>query len=633
MCGIFGVVGRIESAQAEACLARLAHRGPDGSSLWSGEGVTLGHTRLAILDRAARADQPMASRDGRYRIVFNGEIYNFLELRQELIGHGHRFVTDSDTEVILCAFAQWGPSCLDRFNGMWSFAIWDTRERALFLARDRFGKKPLFYAQIPEVGFIFASEMKAIVPLLPNVRANASLIRDRGRMFLYESSAECLVENIARFPAANWGWLREDKLTTRRWWCTLDHLVGVPDSYADQTELLRETFLHACRLRLRSDVPVGTSLSGGLDSSAVISGVAQVARNAHLERTPGGWQTAFVASFPGTALDETVYARRAANHLGIDPVVIEVDPVAAASNLLRDCYLFEELYVTNPAPFMQVYREVRRRGVSVSLDGHAADELFGGYPMDFPAALWDARRDPALRWQVLLTCIDALPEARAQFPRPGNPVQHWLGWQAKDLVKRFLGYNARLSSRDRRHPAWHQLDTLGRRLYISTHETILPTLLRNYDRYSMANGVEVRMPFLDHRVVCLAFSLPWHAKIRNGYSKAILRDAMAPYMPAEIAYRKTKIGFNAPIMDWMRGPLREFFLDAVESRAFRESELIHPARAAAQVRKLIRTASPTFAQGERAWTLLAPYFWEQGFLKGLGEPHVSTGRIAASVSA
>ncbi len=177
MCGIFGYVGRIETAKAEKCLSTLTHRGPDGWGLWSGDGVTLGHRRLSILDLSENGKQPMTYGDGRYWITFNGEIYNFLEIREELRALGHRFVSESDTEVILAAYAQWGDECLPRFNGMWAFAIWDTLERTLFLSRDRFGKKPLFYAELPNGDFAFASEMKALLPLLPSAQPNRELIR------------------------------------------------------------------------------------------------------------------------------------------------------------------------------------------------------------------------------------------------------------------------------------------------------------------------------------------------------------------------------------------------------------------------------------------------------------------------
>ncbi len=629
MCGIFGVVGDIERSTAARSLEMLAHRGPDGGGLWSGAGITLGHRRLSILDLSDAASQPMADLRGRYHITFNGEIYNFLELRAELEGRGHAFRTDSDTEVILAAFAEWRERCLDRFNGMWAFAIWDAHERALFLARDRFGKKPLFHAAVSGVGFAFASEMKALLPLLPAARPNRRLFRDRGRMFTYEATDECLIEGIARFPAASWGWFRDGRLVTSRWWNTLDHLVEVPRRHEERVELVLETFLDACRLRMRSDVPIGTALSGGLDSSATIASVAEVARERGLERTAGDWQHAFVAGFPGTPLDETPFAQRVCEHIGIEATVVEVDPTAAIPRLLDYLRLFEEHYITSPIPFMLTYGAVKRHGISVTLDGHGADELFGGYGFDFLVAIRDAGLDLAAGRRVLDAYFDSLPPDATQFPVPRSRAWFWLRWQLKDFVKTLLHHNVHPTSRDRGHPAWTRLDSLNRRLYVSTHETILPTLLRNYDRYSMANGVEIRMPFLDHRMVSLAFSLPWDAKVRNGFSKAVVRDAVAPYLPHDIAYRKTKIGFNSPWLDWIRGPLKGFMLDTLASTSFRSCGLIDPRKAAVRLRGVLDAEQPTFEDGQEAWLAIAPYLWEQAFLKGLGMPGAKPQAAAA----
>src|SRR5690242_5442008 len=210
MSGIFAVVGHIYPRLVRRCLRELAHRGPDGEASWQEPGTVLGHRRLAILDTSPAGKQPMSYGEGRYWITYNGEIYNFVELRAELIADGHRFVTGSDTEVILAAFIQWGESCQGRFNGMWAFAIWDRVERALFLSRDRFGKKPLFYAQVSS-GFAFASEMKALFPLLPRIEPELDLVGDPTRIFDYESSEQCIIKGLSRFPAGHCGWIREQK--------------------------------------------------------------------------------------------------------------------------------------------------------------------------------------------------------------------------------------------------------------------------------------------------------------------------------------------------------------------------------------------------------------------------------------
>jgi asparagine synthase (glutamine-hydrolysing) len=321
----------------------------------------------------------MSSSDGRYSLTYNGEIYNFLELRDQLLALGHRFESESDTEVLLACYRQWGADGLLRCNGMWAIAIWDRREGQLFLSRDRFGKKPLFYAVV-NGRLIFASEMKAIYPFLPRVEPSQDFAWMAGHIFDYEATDKCLVAGIKRFPAAHHGWWDGKTLTLRRYWNTLDHLEEVPQNYDDQVERFRELFVDSCRIRMRSDVPVGTALSGGLDSSATISAMAHIGKTHPGMRVSEDWQHAFVATFPGTPLDETRYARKVVEHIGIDATFVEIDPSRDIGRFDEIFYRFEELYITSPIPMLQTYEAVRAHGTRVTLDGHGADELLGGYP-------------------------------------------------------------------------------------------------------------------------------------------------------------------------------------------------------------------------------------------------------------
>lgn len=615
MCGIFGHVGYIPQQLAQLCTDTLAHRGPDGRGLWHTPEITLGHRRLSILDLSDNAKQPMSYADGRYHITFNGEIYNFLEIRAELESKGYHFHSQSDTEVVLAAFTAWGEDCQHKFNGMWALAIWDTRKQALFLSRDRLGKKPLFYTTLPGGAFVFASEMKAFFPLLGEVRPNKAVVMDAGRMFSYEATDACVIEGIKRFPAGHCGWLRANQLATRRWWCTLDHLIEVPQRYEEQVEQFRALFLDACRLRMRSDVPIGTALSGGLDSSATISAMAYLGKDTSAQRMGKSWQHAFVAGFPGTPLDETEYAKMVTNHIGIDATIININPLDAMDKLDDYFYLFEDLYITSPIPFMLTYAAVKAHGISVTLDGHGADELFGGYNFDYILALRDAGWNLKQAYEIVGAYYDAHPKQTGQFVRLPSRTRYIAEHHARHMAKKILRRSSGAVSRDAQHPAWKQLGHLNQQLYVSTHETVLPTLLRNYDRYSMANGVEIRMPFLDHRILSFAFSLPWSAKIRGGYSKAIVRDAAAPYMPREVAYRKTKIGFNSPIVDWMKGPLKSYMMDTISSQSFKECQLIDSANVSNQIQHVINNPDAKFSEGECAWTMLTPYLWERAVLK------------------
>jgi asparagine synthase (glutamine-hydrolysing) len=611
MCGIFGYIGNLPVQLADYCTDTLSHRGPDGRGIWQGDTVTLGHRRLSILDLTEQGIQPMSYGDGRFTITYNGEIYNFLEIRNELQDKGHRFRSESDTEVVLAAFAEWGDQCLHRFNGMWSFAIWDGQEQSLFLSRDRFGKKPLFYAILPN-GFAFASEMKALFPLLPEVRPNVSLVRDAAEMFKYESTENCLVEGIKRFPAGHAGWWKDGRLTLRRWWCTLDHLPDVPSKYEEQVEQFRALFLDACRLRMRSDVPIGTALSGGLDSSSTISAMAYISKHQKGGRISSDWQHAFVACFPGTPLDEKHYAQMVTTHLGIDANFLDIDPLKGINRLSEYLYLFEELYITSPLPFMATYEAMKSQGVKVTVDGHGADELFAGYSFDIVSALGDAGLNPGRIRSVLDVYDGVNPQSTGQFRLKPRWLS-WLQWHAGCVKESLTSGPAKFDS-DESHPNWRRLDNLNKTLYKSTHKTVLPTLLRNYDRYSMANGVEIRMPFMDHRIVAFAFSIPWDSKIRNGFSKSVVRDAMSIYMPHEVAFRKSKIGFNSPIVDWMQGPLKPFFLDTISSASFNDCVLINPPAVAAKIRKVIFGQDVQFSLGEEAWTGLVPFLWEQAVI-------------------
>jgi asparagine synthase (glutamine-hydrolysing) len=623
MCGIFGFVGDIARETALTCTNMLAHRGPDGCGIWEGDGVTLGHRRLSILDLSEAGAQPMSFADGRYHITYNGEIYNFIEIRNELSDKGHRFVSDSDTEVLLAAFFEWGEKCLLKLNGMWSFAIWDGHERSLFICRDRFGKKPLFYSMLPS-GLAFASEMKALFPLLSEVRPNIQLVKNATEMFKYESSENCLVEGIKRFPAGYSGWWKDGKLTKRRWWCTLDHLPDVPLRYEEQVEQFRELFLDACHLRMRSDVPIGTALSGGLDSSSTISAMSYISKHKMDGRISSNWQHAFVACFPGTPLDEKQYAQMVTSHLGIDVNFLDIDPLDGINHLSEYLYLFEELYITSPLPFMAIYEAMKRHGVKVTVDGHGADELFGGYSFDIVSALSDAALNPE-KIRSVLDAYDGMSHQNSSQFRLKPRWYRWLQWHS-GRVKDAIKANSTKYDYDELHPNWHRLDNLNKTLYRSTHETVLPTLLRNYDRYSMANGVEIRMPFMDHRVVGFAFAIPWDSKIRNGYSKSVVRDAMSMYMPHEVAYRKSKIGFNSPIVDWMQGPLKPFFLDTINSASFNDCVLIDPPSVAAKIKKVIFGHDVRFSLGEEAWTGLVPFLWEEAVIKR------GTARCSASLS-
>lgn len=603
MCGILGTLPGVRKEDFKASLDLLEHRGPDGYGIWEGidNSILLGHRRLSILDLSENGKQPMEWAD-RYVITFNGEIYNYLELKLELERKGVSFRTTSDTEVLLALYAEEGKDCLKKLNGMWAFAIYDKQEKTLFLSRDRMGKKPLFYSQIGDV-FVFASEMKAIYPYLKEVTPDSDLINmAKDDMFCYESTSSCLIKGIKRFPAASYGFYKNGNLDINIFWKPLDNLIQVPKRYDEQVEMFRELFIDACKIRMRSDVPVGTALSGGIDSSATISTMSYVAKHLQGEYSRD-WQHAFVASFPGSIYDETAEAKRVAENVGVNATFINIDPLKDIDNIFYHSYMFEELYLTSPIPFIQLYGKIKQSGTTVTLDGHGSDELFGGYKNDIGAKVLDDYPNLYKIRQTLQTVSDVSDHQRKiSFGRAYLEL--------KNIKRQRLSGSVKYSSEN----GIDKLDHLNRRLYSSSFENVLPTLLRNYDRYAMINGVEIRMPFLDHRIVSFAFSIPSSSKIRNGFSKAIVRDSMKGFFPDDIRLLKRKVGFNSPFTEWMKGPLKEWLLDQIESQSFKNASFIIPEEVKKKVIKTINDPSATADDGGEAWVMLMPFIWEKSLV-------------------
>ncbi len=607
MCGVFGAVPAVEKEKFGNVLDSLFHRGPDGKGVWQDdEKVILGHRRLAILDRSSMAAQPMQYLD-RYHIVFNGEIYNFLEVRKDLEAIGHTFRSASDTEVLVAAFAEWGAKCLSRFNGMWAFAIWDSLEKRLFLSRDRMGEKPLYYFNNGRQ-FGFASEQKALLPYLKNVAPSTNFQKLCRNSYAYEATDETLFEGIKRFPAAHYAWLSEGKLTKTCYWSVLESKYCPPVGYQEQVECLRDLLLDSCRMRMRADVPIGTGLSGGVDSSSVAACISKAAESSGVERVSDNWQNSFVASFSGTEMDESAHAIQVARHLGLKHTKVEIDPGKYVSQIEKQVYLVEDIHEVNPIPHVALYKQMRRDGIIVTLDGHGGDELFCGYESSPLHALGDTALGLHAVKEILNTYRDLHPKNR-YFRGLTLPQIAFYLFKAKVRVVSNEGIKA--ERKLRKH-----FGSLNSHLFNLGFRTVLPTLLRNYDRYSMINGVEIRMPLIDHRIVEFAFSIPWTSKVRNGFTKAILRDAVSEWLPSDIIKRKDKIGFAPPIQNWMRGALREYLLDEISSVSFKESSLVSPASVSAAITDIIfERKRMTLYESEQTWKAFSIYLWEKAFLR------------------
>lgn len=622
MCGILGTIPSTDIIKFKRGLTSIAHRGPDGEGVWEEENnkITLGHRRLAILDLSERGKQPMEYGD--FVITYNGEIFNFLEIKKELQQKGHSFQTESDTEVILAAFLEWKEKCLLKFNGMWAFAIWNKKTNSLFLSRDRFGIKPLYYTFSNGI-FAFGSEMKALFPFLSQLEISENFDYLKNNLFSYESTKDCLIKEIKRFPAGSYVYFepntnKQRRLNPIQYWDTKEHLVTVPKSYNEQVEVFRELFIDACKIRMRADVPIGTALSGGLDSSATISTMSHISKTRGEMRQAKDWQHAFVATFPNTFLDESYYAKKVTDSLNIKSTFLPIDPVKGIENLEHYLYLFEELYLTSPVPMMDIYKSIRENGVVVSIDGHGADELMSGYG-HIPLAIQDCgfRMDKV---HNILQLMKGMNQEHAQISKNSynwNWYYEKLNYQAgggrKNIIKYLLKDMMGKIPKEKAQKA--QYGVLNTELYELFHKTVLPTLLRNYDRYSMASGVEIRMPFMDYRLVTFAFSLPWESKVKNGYSKSILRDALKGILTDEVRLRKSKIGFNTPIVDWLQGAWKEYILDTIHSQDFENAQTINPTEVRTKLIDVINNPKALFQEGEQAWTGLMPYLWEQAILK------------------
>jgi asparagine synthase (glutamine-hydrolysing) len=610
MCGIAGIVsrngGRIRFEDLKLLADKLAHRGPDGEGFWQSEGgrVGLAHRRLAILDTSDHGSQPILSDDGRWAMVFNGEIYNFLELRAELAAKGDRFHSETDSEVLLNGWRRWGWDLLPKMNGMWSFAICDTHSGDVFFARDRFGVKPLYYAETAE-GLHFASEARALLALsqIPKTCDNGALQRAVFDPFSFESGSHDLFSAIRKLPAGHRAEYRDGWMQVSRWWHTLDHLVARPRTLDEAGEAFRALFDDAVRIRMRSDVRIGTCLSGGFDSTAVACTMAALSGDAggH-ERSADDWRHAIVATFPGHSNDETESARIAAAAAGIAPTILDLSGDDGVDLLDESMGALDSVYISLPTAIWKTYQSVDAQGVKVTLDGHGADEAFGGYRVE--------GRELAFALRLLLsTDVGRGPLAR----RIGDAARRmWFSGKGGYFLREGALSNLYRFDNpfvDDDVPGdWSMLD---RRLYGMFHADVLPTLLRNYDRLSMAHGIEVRMPFMDWRLVCFIMSLPKQFKADERFSKLAARIGMAGRMPEGIRMSPRKVGFSSQMPAWMNGTLGIWALKQLEAPHPAMNELFDMRALRNKIAQLNRSKRWDWSLSDRIW----PYVNLDWYLK------------------
>ena len=594
------------------------HRGPDGHATWKHDRGHVGfaHRRLAIIDLST-GDQPMTDGHGSW-ISYNGEIYNYIELRAELGGSGFR--TTSDTEVALRAYQKWGAECLQKFRGMFAFSLWDDTTDTLFCARDLFGIKPLYYAEVNGV-FYFASEIKTLVPFLPAVETDVDGLKDY-LCFQFCLGGKTLFKGVRELLPGHMLTVRDGKVTVSRYW----EVYYQPDfnhtgMYFESA--IQDLVAESVALHLRSDVPVGAYLSGGLDSSIVASLAVEKEGPSFLS---------FTGRFGSDpAYDESGYARELADWKGFKMLDVDIGADDFVKTIEKVIYHLD-YPVAGPGSFPQyVVSALAAKHRKVVLGGQGGDEIFGGYTRYlvayFEQCIKGAIEGSMHSGRYVVTYESIIPNLVALKNYKPMLQEFWRDGLFEDLDRRYfrlinrapsLGDEINWAGLGQYDPfeTFHGIfngDNVGHESYFDsmTHfdfKTLLPALLQVEDRVSMAHGLESRVPFLDHRIVELAATIPADVKFENGNMKHVLRSAMRSKLPASISNRQDKMGFPVPLHEWITspGPVRDFVRDVFSSQQARSRELIDNSR-------VLKRMDGETQFGRQIWGLLSLELWQRAF--------------------
>jgi asparagine synthase (glutamine-hydrolysing) len=625
-------------------LKTIEHRGRDDEGAWTsaaiddaGRQVGLGHRRLAIIDTSSAGHQPMLSSDGRYVITFNGEIYNYRELREELKAKGHAFRTDTDTEVLLAAFAEWNADCLPRLNGMFAFAVWDQKERTLTLARDHVGIKPLYYAHQPARNgragsFIFASEIKAILAtgLVPRALAAESL--HQFLTFLWVPDPNTLFREIKTVSPAHVLTFRHDQIQLREWWDVSFAGIEQGRSEAWWQERVLETLDRVVKMEMVADVPLGSFLSGGIDSSGI---VAMMKHHGNGRRV--GTYTVGIESQDlryDIIPDDVRWARHVNRHLDTDYHEIILQP-SVAELLPKLVYHLDEPAIDMAIPSYLV-SQAARQTLTVMLSGMGGDEVFAGYPRQLAMKIAGAF-DPVpqlLRRPLMKTLERTLPGGLpGRLTAPLRNAKKFARSAGLNFENRYLGYGTYFTDEAKRRlytddlrEATGALDAyathrryfsrvqdaapLNRLLYVDL-KTFLPCLnLVTTDKTSMAANLEVRVPFLNREMIELSARMPPRLKLHGLKRKYILKRALEKLLPREVVWRK-KAGFGAPIRSWLRGPLRPLVEDLLSEQNVKRRGLFRPS----EVKRVVKAnLSGREDNNLQVFQLLNLELWQRTFI-------------------
>ena len=566
MCGIAGrfnydPLRPIDRDVLEAMTDAVAHRGPDAAGYHLAPGIGLGHRRLSIIDLAT-GDQPLCNENGTVWTVFNGEIYNFAEVRAELIAQGHRFKTGSDTEIIVHGYEQWGERAVERFRGMFAYAVWDAAKRRLVLARDRVGVKPLYYAELPGRGLVFGSELKSLLedPDVPrDWRPDAV---DAYLTLLYIPAPATIYAGIHKLEPGHVLVAENGAIRTARYWDLTFTGSGDAAREGEYLERLDALLGESVALRQIADVPLGAFLSGGIDSSAVA---------AYMVETSSRPPVTISVGFDHAPYDELAHARRVAAHLGCEfhPRTVTPDIVSLLPKL---AWHFDEPFADSSAVPTYYVSKAARELVTVALSGDGGDELWAGYTRH-RVDLWEQRARAAFGpgcgaaaalGRALPLSVKGARALRhlAASPSQAYALKHAYGMFEPDAKRRLYSGDFAAAVRHSDplarfrdlYSRCHSLDPLDRGLYVDVHTYMVDDILTKVDRMSMAVSLEARDPLLDHKLLEFAATVPTSLKIRDGRGKYLLRKVLQRRIPAVILERG-KHGFEAPIGEWLRGPL------------------------------------------------------------------------------
>jgi len=650
MCGIAGKLyfdpqGRVEEPLLRRMCRALAHRGPDDEGIYTSGPVGLGHRRLSIIDLSAAGHQPMSNDDGSVWITFNGEIYNFLELRRDLEQAGVRFRSHCDTEVLLKLYEARGTDCLKSLRGMFAFAIWDARQRLLFMARDRLGVKPLFY-RADDRGLVFASELKALLQDPEVARVVDPVAIHHYLTYQYIPGPRCAFEGVRKLPPAHYLLCRNGKVEIHRYWKLAHapkHEVRTEAQLRDLEEELRVRLEDAVRCRLVSDVPLGAFLSGGIDSSAVV---------AMMSRHMGRPVKTFSLGFAEDHYNELPAARIIADRFQTEHTEfhMNVDAVDMVPALVRS---YDEPFSADSAIPTYLLSKLARSHVTVILNGDAGDENFAGYDRHIA-------NDLATRLRGISTILGSRA-ARAMLEAiPHGPGPQDLRWRLKRFIRRLgqspgarnAGWQSRFGPAEKAHlyaesfnrrvagidthallfaryREAEAVDFLDQVLYSDVTTYLPDCLLVKVDIATMANALEARSPFLDHTLMEFAARIPTRLKIRNGHSKWILKRALKGVLPEEILGRR-KMGFNLPLDAWLRGGLEEMARDLLLSRRSLERGYFSPA----YVRQILDDhLAGRWNWHIEIWTLMILELWHREFvdIDPVAAPLNGAGTVPAAI--